>query len=191
MRITCPSCNAQYSLETALGMDAARSALMRALAMPAPLAGLWAQYLGLFRSAGRVLAFDRADRLMAELLPMLQQGSVLRNGVTRLAPIEVWQAALEEMLELRAADKLRLPLKSHGYLLEIVFAAADKIEARAERETEQKRQRGEHRDAGAERLARIDKLTKVRGDFSMQLIDRTEAVKRLAELGYAEEALNA
>lgn len=191
MRITCPSCNAQYSLEAALQMDAARSALMRALAMPAPLAGLLAQYLGLFRPKGRVLAFDRADRLMAELLPMLAAESITRNGSTRRAPIAVWQSALEEMIALRDANKLRLPLKSHGYLLEIVFAAADKLEAIAERETEQQRQRGEHRAADTTRIDKLAALSRIRADFEMHLIETGEAIRRLHELGYPEAALNA
>lgn len=191
MRITCPSCNAQYSLEAALQMDAARSALMRALAMPAPLAGLLAQYLGLFRSKGRVLAFDRADRLMAELLPMLKAETVNRNGNNRRAPIAVWQSALEEMIALRDANKLRLPLKSHGYLLEIVFAAADKLEATAERETEQQRQRGEHRTADTTRIDKLTALSRIRADFELHLIERDEAIRRLHELGYPEAALNA
>jgi len=190
MRITCPSCAAQFSLESALQMDSARSALLRALHMPAPLAGLLAQYLGLFRAKGRVLAFDRADRLMAELLPMLESQSVLRNGVTRLAPLSVWQAALEEIIELRAADKLRLPLKSHGYLLEIVFAAADKLDAQAERATEQQRRSGEHRAAGADRLQRLEKLSRIRADLGLHLIERDEAVRRAKEIGYGEDALN-
>jgi len=190
MRVTCPSCAAQYSLESALQMDAARSALLRALKMPAPLAGLLAQYLGLFRAKGRVLAFDRADRLMAELLPMLDAAQVQRNGATRAAPLPVWQAALEEMMELRAADKLRLPLKSHGYLLEIVFAAADKVDAQVERATEQQRRSGEHRAAGDDRIERLQKLSRIRSDFELQLVDRGESIRRLHEIGYGEEALN-
>src|SRR5690625_2985721 len=113
MRITCPGCGAQYSLEAALQSDAAREALMRALQMPAPLARLWAQYLAMFRSTKRALAMDRAERLMAELLPLLDAQEVRRNGVTRTAPLPLWQDALQQMVDLRNEDKLRLPLKSH------------------------------------------------------------------------------
>lgn len=190
MRISCPSCGAQYSLDTAIQMDAAREALMRALQMPAPLARLWAQYLGLFRSGSRVLAFDRAERLMAELLPMLDSQTVTRNGLTRPAPLAIWQAALEQMVDLRNADKLKLPLKSHGYLLEIVFGEADRADARTERQQEVARRRGEHRKESAAGLDRLQRLSQVRGDFALSLIERAEAVRRLAELGYSEEALD-
>lgn len=190
MRITCPGCGTQFGLDTAIQMDAARSALLRALKMPAPIAGLIAQYLGLFRAKHRVLAFDRAERLMDELLPMLDAGTVTRNGATRPAPIAVWRAALEEMIELRNADKLRLPLKSHGYLLEIVFGLADKADAAAERATEQQRRKGEHRAAGADRVDRLQKLSRIRSDFELHLVNREESIRRLKEIGYGEEALN-
>lgn len=190
MRITCPSCCASFSLDVALQMDASRGALLRALHMPAPLAALWAQYLGMFRAKGRALAHDRADRIMSELVPMLDAGTVVRNGNTRPATIDVWRAALEQMVELRNGDKLQLPLKSHGYLLEIVFAAADRGAAKAEQAVEVTRQKGEHRNAAADRLARMDALVKIQGDYKHRLIDRTTAELRLHDIGASPKALD-
>jgi len=191
MRITCPSCAATFSLDVALQMDASRGALLRALHMPAPLASLWAQYLGMFRAKGRALAHDRADRIMAELVPMLDAGTVTRNGNVRQASIDLWRAALEQMVELRNNDKLQLPLKSHGYLLEIVFAAAERGAAKAEQAVEISRRKGQHRDAANGRLQRIDKLSQIRGDFRLGLIDRTQAELRLADIDFPPEALDA
>lgn len=190
MRITCPSCCATFSLDVALQMDASRGALLRALHMPAPLAGLWAQYLGMFRSKGRALAHDRADRIMSELVPMLDAGTVVRNGNTRAASIDLWRAALEQMVELRNADKLQLPLKSHGYLLEIVFAAAERGAAKAEQAMEVSRQKGQHRAAADDRVARMDKLAQVQGDYQLKIIDRATAERRVADLGFSLDALN-
>lgn len=191
MRITCPACAAQFSLDAAIQVDSARGALMRALAMPAPLGALLAQYLGLFRPKMRALSMDRADKLLGELLSMIEAESVTRNGVTRPATVAVWAQALESMIDLRNQAKLTLPLKTHGYLLEVVFAAADKLDAKAERETEQARQRGEHRNPEAsQRFDRALQLSRIRGDFSMQLIERGEAIRRLKEIGYGEDALN-
>jgi hypothetical protein len=189
MRITCPGCGAQYSLEAALQADAGREALMRALQMPAPLARLWAQYLAMFRSKSRALAMDRAERLMAELLPSLDEQMVRRNGVTRPAPLAVWEAALREMVELRNAGKLTLPLKSHGYLLEIVFSAADKIDAKAEREREDERKRGDHRKASSQSMERRVALSRIRGDLELGMIERADAVELVRQLGYPEDAL--
>ena len=191
MRITCPSCCATFSLDVALQMDASRSALLHALHMPAPLAGLWAQYLGMFRAKGRALAHDRADRIMAELVPMLDAGTVTRNGNVRQAPIDLWRTALEQMVDLRNNDKLTLPLKSHGYLLEIVFAAAERGAAKAEQTAEVGRQKRQHRAAADERMQRVEKLSQVRGDFRLGLIDRAKAELRLAEIDFPPEALDA
>jgi len=191
MRVTCPSCCASFSLDVALQMDASRSALMRALQMPAPLASLWAQYLGMWRSKSRALAHDRADKIMAELLPMLDAASVVRNGNSRPAPLELWRDALQQMIDLRNADKLQLPLKSHGYLLEIVFAAADRGVAQQERQVEEPRRRGDHRRTTNVNLERLDKLSRIRGDFQNGLIDRDQAEAQLREIGYGPEALDA
>lgn len=191
MRITCPSCCATFSLDVALQMDASRGALLQALHMPAPLAVLWAQYLGMFRSKGRALAHDRAERIMAELVPMLDAGTVTRNGNVRPASIDLWRAALEQMVDLRNNDKLQLPLKSHGYLLEIVFAAAERGAAKAEQAVEVIRQKGQHRAAADDRLQRVNKLSQIRGDFSLGLIDRAQAELRLADIDFPPEALDA
>lgn len=189
MRVTCPNCCAAFSLEVALQMDAGRAALLRALHMPAPLAGLWANYLGMFRPRARALAFERAEKLMAELLPMLDQGVVIRNGNTRPAPLELWRDALQQMVELRDAEKLQLPLKSHGYLLEIVFAAAERSAAQAERAQEETRRRGDHRRATDTNLDRLDRLARIRGDFELGLLAREAAEEKLRAIGYGPEAL--
>lgn len=190
MRVTCPSCCASFSLDVAIQMDASRSALLQALHMPAPLAGLWAQYLGMFRSKSRALAHDRAERLMRELVPMLDSQTVTRNGLTRPASLDVWRAALEQMVELRNADKLTLPLKTHGYLLEIVFGAADRQEAKAERQVEETRKRGEHRQHSDAQLERNHRLNQIRSDHRLGLFNREEAIAQLREIGYPEKALD-
>jgi hypothetical protein len=56
-----------------------------------------------------------------------------RNGRTWPAPLEYWKAALEHMVQLRDQAKLQLPLKSHGYLLEVIVGMGDKAERRPRR----------------------------------------------------------
>ena len=189
MQIKCPSCYATFSLETAVALDSARSALSTALQMPAPLAALLAQYLGLFRSAGRVLAFDRAERLMSELLPMLTAQRIERSGNARSCPLPIWQQALERMIEHRAAGKLELPLKSHGYLLEIAFGLADKAEAAAEREAEDRRRTGSHRGKAApadqpEAASRSELYHRVAADVRLGLLTPADAVEKLRAAGF-------
>lgn len=191
MQVKCPACNAAFSLEVALAIDAGRSALMQALAMPAPVARVLAAYLGMFRAAGRAINFDRVEKLLVELHPMLDQQRVTRNGSTRHAPLSVWQAGFERMVELRDTGKLDLPLKSHGYLLEIVFSLADKVEAKAEREVEQQRQRGEHRNAPVKaEVERAWQISHIKADLGLGLITREQAVEKLVAAGIKPEVLN-
>lgn len=137
MKTSCPACGAAFSLDVLIGHDGARNAFMLALALPAPLGKLLVQYLGLFRPAKRQLSFDRATSLLGELQPMVDAARIERNGRTWAAPQDYWRQALEEMLVKR--DKLTLPLKSHGYLLEIIAGYSNRAEARAEAREEDRK----------------------------------------------------
>lgn len=137
MQITCPSCGAVASLDLLLAHEDARSALAAALQVSPAIATALVRYLALFRPARRQLTMDRVAKLLGELLPDLQAGRVERNGRTYAAPLANWQAAIEQMTAAR--DKLRLPLKNHGYLYEIVAGMGEKVEAAAERKTEETR----------------------------------------------------
>lgn len=135
MRLTCQACGAVISLDAALGHEGAREAVQIALQLPAPIGKLLIQYVGLFRPAQRQLSFDRVASLLGELLQMIQAAQIERSGRVYAAPQDYWRQALETMLNQR--DKLTLPLKSHGYLLEIIAGYADKAEARAEANAEE------------------------------------------------------
>lgn len=137
MRLKCPACGATFSLDVLLTHDGAREALMAAMEIPAPLGKLLVQYLALFRPASRDLSFDRVHTLLSELLPMIKGGQIDRNGRTWPAPLAYWQSAIEQMLVSR--DKLQLPMKSHGYLLEIIAGMGNKTEAIAEAKREETR----------------------------------------------------
>lgn len=137
MKTKCPSCGAVTSLDVLLAHDGARDALLAALRMPAPLGVLVVKYLGLFRPATRELTFDRVASLLNELLPMIQDGQIERNGRTWPAPMPYWIDAMEDMLGKR--DRLQLPMKSHGYLLEIIAGMSNQVEAKKEEKQEQQR----------------------------------------------------
>lgn len=180
MRLTCPCCYGQFELEAALNVDAARSALVTALRMPAPLATLLGNYLGCFRTKTGALKPDKAERLMAELLPMLEGEHVVRDGLRRDCPIATWQQGLVEILDARTAGRLTLPLKSHGYLLKIVADLAEKAGAKSEREREVKL-RSTARSAEGDRKAEIyDRLSRINGDLELGMIDESEAERRKA-----------
>jgi len=176
-----------------LALDAGRSALLAALAMPAPLAQLVSQYLGMFRAAGRALAFHRVERLLSDLEPMLTGGIVTRDGHDRPCSLAVWQEAFEEVIAARDNRKLRLPLKSHGYLLEIACTLAEQAGAKAEREREEQRRQGRHRETAAPTSSAVERswlISDTRAALDLGVITREDAEQKLAAAGIRPEVLD-
>lgn len=126
------------SLDVLIANESAREAVMAALEVPPPLGKLLLQYVGLFRPTKYALGFDRVASLLNELLPMLKENVIERNGITYPAPLPYWREAIEQMLAAR--ERLVLPLKSHGYLLEIIAGIASKAAGKVEARREEKLQ---------------------------------------------------
>ncbi|MBN4664215.1 hypothetical protein HUS70_03245 [Pandoraea nosoerga] len=120
MKVKCPACGAVASLDALIGHDGAREAVLAALQMPAPLAKVLIQYVGLFRPATRELSFDRLAKLLGELLPDVNAQRIERGGQVFDAPIEAWIEALGQVLAARESGRLKVPLKTHGYLYEVL-----------------------------------------------------------------------
>jgi hypothetical protein len=154
MKTTCPACGATASLDALLGHEGAREAVMVALALPAPLGKLLVQYVALFRPASRNLSMDRLASLLRELQPLIAEAKIERGGRNWSAPLEYWQMALTDIVSKR--DKLTLPLKSHGYLLEIIAGFSNKAEAKQEAQSEAKR--GGQTQVGGQRLPSVDEV---------------------------------
>lgn len=136
MRVTCPSCHAEVSLEVLLESDAARRAVARLAEISLPFGALVLRYVALFRPAKRRLSIERMVTLLEELLPDLQRQVITRKGREWQAPHETWRAAMEAVLAARDKGTLTLPLTTHGYLYEVLVGLADKYEATNERERE-------------------------------------------------------
>ena len=137
MRLTCPCCGATLSLEALLNDTAARQAVATALSLPADLGPRLLRYLGLFRPAQRSLTWERAASLLNELHGLIEAGEIRRHGRSwRVSPAD-WASALDEIQGRRPS--LTLPLKSHGYLLEILAGLASQTEARHEQQREEDR----------------------------------------------------
>jgi len=139
MRLSCPACGAEMTLDVAIAHEGARAATLAALELPHQLGKPLIAYIALFRPPKRQLSHDRLASLLNELLPLIQAAQIERNGRTWSAPVEYWRAALESMIAKRDAGKLQLPLKSHGYLLEVVAGIAHDAEGKAETKREQER----------------------------------------------------
>ena len=120
MNIKCPNCGAVHSLDSLIN-DAEASAVLRTvLEMDAELGKAAIRYIGLFRPAKSQLSWARTAKLLNELLPMIKAQEAARDGVCFPAPTEAWIHGFNETVNARDQGRLKLPLKSHGYLLEIV-----------------------------------------------------------------------
>lgn len=120
MNIKCPNCGAVHSLDTLIN-DAEASAVLKAvLEMDVELGKAAIRYIGLFRPAKSQLSWARTAKLLNELLPMIKAQEAARDGVCFPAPAEAWIHGFNETVNARDQGRLKLPLKSHGYLLEIV-----------------------------------------------------------------------
>ncbi|MDA5607038.1 hypothetical protein [Pasteurella multocida] len=118
MKVKCSACGAVYSLDALVANQAASDALNAALLVNGELGKALIGYLGLFRPLKSSLTFERVATLLNELTPMIQTGKISRDGREYAAPAEAWIYAINQMLATR--QTLKLPMKSHGYLLEII-----------------------------------------------------------------------
>jgi hypothetical protein len=145
MLIRCQSCGATASLDVLIEDTAAAQALTLALKLSSTGRAV-IKYLGLFRPEKRALSMARVAVILGELNPMIEAGRIERNGtVYSVSPI-IWERSLEKVVQMRDLGKLATPLKSHGYLLEIIVtelakSVADKV-ARGEAKKDAEKQAG-------------------------------------------------
>ncbi len=126
MMVRCPTCGTQASLELLVDDQAAGQALQAALEFSS-IGPLLIRYLAMFRPAKTKLTWPRVAALLGELLPLVKSERLQRDGQVVEAPLFVWATALEKILAARDAGTLRTPLRSHGYLFEIVVGEAAKV----------------------------------------------------------------
>lgn len=120
MNIKCPNCGAVHSLDSLINDADASSVLRAVLEMDAEMGKAAIRYIGLFRPAKSQLSWARTAKLLKELLPMIKAQETARDGVCFPAPTEAWIHGFNETVNARDQGRLKLPLKSHGYLLEII-----------------------------------------------------------------------
>lgn len=137
MRLTCPCCGATLSLDALLNDTSARQAVATALSLPASLGPRLLRYIALFRPAQRSLTWERAAALLGELHGLISSGEIRRHGRPWRVTADQWASALDQIIDRRAS--LTLPLKSHGYLLEILAGQANHTEAQQETQMEEQR----------------------------------------------------
>lgn len=120
MRTRCPACGATLSLDALIAHDGAREALAVVFKLSGALGSAVIRYLALFRPETRELTMDRVAKVLNEIVPDLQAQRISRNGQVFDAPPEAWVWAVEQALQARDNGRLTLPLKSHGWLYEVI-----------------------------------------------------------------------
>lgn len=146
MRVSCPSCNAECTLDVLLNHQLARQAVARLVKLSLPFGAAAVQYVALFKPASRALSFDRIATLLDELHTDISRGAITRKGREWPADADVWKAAIDIVLAKRDAQDLRLPLAGHGLLHEVIVGLVEKAEQRSESQREADRRN--HRPAG-------------------------------------------
>ncbi len=120
MKTKCPACGATCSLDALLGHSDASQAFVASLNLTGALAKPLVKYLAMFRSESRDLTFERTAKLLNELAPDIVAKQIKRGHHTYPAPQAAWVWAISVMLDRRDQQKLDLPLKTHGYLYEVI-----------------------------------------------------------------------
>ncbi len=135
MRLTCPGCGVHGSIE-AFSVEPAAKRLAAIFAeLPPEVLRHVTAYLRLFSPMKRGLSLERACDLAAELRDMVKAGQVENYGRPFPASPALFGAAMFEMVENRG--RLRLPLKTHGYLISIVVGGSGAAAAATEEQAEQ------------------------------------------------------
>lgn len=139
---TCPVCRNRLTIDVIFAHDGVRDAILALTkAHPEgekllrPLLG----YVGLFAPEKTDMRYERIASLLCELSDMINTAHVSRDGTAYAAPLDYWISALNEMLKRRDNGTLRLPLSSHGYLIEIIVGYSKKADAAAESIREKQR----------------------------------------------------
>lgn len=145
LELTCPVCGVTSPLEGFLQVEEQGRAVMIALGLPASLRDALVRYMRLFNPPGRKGAISKTLRLLTELEQPIRDNRVSRRGNDYVAPVELWREAMEDIVERarQPGSTLTLPLKSHGYLFEVVAGKCEQAAAKAEKRSEGGRRYGD------------------------------------------------
>ena len=179
MHLCCPACGFKSPIEVfAQDKDARHLAALMGR-VPPPLADLALRYVALFAPAKHAMTFSRGRAVLGPLVEMIEAGRIERAKRGWPISLAQFEAGLQHMVERRA--QLTLPLKTHGYLLEVLAGLADRIEAKAEAETIERQRRGGAPQTDEDAPAATDALTlqKARAEAVQKLAGEIAACKRL------------
>lgn len=139
-------------------------------------------YITLFAPSKTAMRYERVASLANELVAMITPATLERGGRIWPAPQDYWRQGFEEVVQRAHGNNgLRLPLSSHGYLLEVVMGYANKSEGKAETLNEQ--QRAGHAGTGSTRQSVQQGPAKVEAILPRQKMPAhvSEQLKRLTK----------
>ena len=146
----CPVCRTTLTWDVVFAHQGVRDmmlALVDAHTEGAKLLRPMLAYIGLFAPNKTMMRYERIAHLARELVSMIRDAQIERNGQVYAAPMGYWQQAFEEITSRHHAGALRTPLTGHGYLLEVIAGYSRKESALAERQLE--KQRAGHAGSGS------------------------------------------
>lgn len=110
MRVRCPCCHAEYSIEQAVEDEAARELMGVLSDLPREVSRPLAAYLGLWRSKSRALAWERALRVAREALNLHQDTLAIGAGLSETV----------EAMRVKQDQGGWRPLTNHNYLKRVL-----------------------------------------------------------------------
>jgi len=147
MKLHCPACGAEASLDCWDKDPDCLQALKSAFALPPEVARVVTSYLALFRPESRALSWPRALRVIKELNIMIAEGTLRIQGKpVRACPPGVWAEAIAEMVDNRS--RIKRPLKNHNYLRQVAYAKAAELLSTASKPVERAEVLGDSIDRG-------------------------------------------
>lgn len=116
MKGCCARCGYTAGIESFLTEAEWKAVAALAADLPAGCNSLVLRYIGLFAPDKRGLNAERAARLLNELRDMILNGTAYDRAPIR-APSYTWVEGITAVFD---AERLRLPLKDHNYLLSVM-----------------------------------------------------------------------
>ncbi|WFP51417.1 hypothetical protein PL263_05150 [Methylomonas sp. EFPC3] len=139
--IPCPYCGKDVDIVQALEVAAGNEWTGLLNGLPISLVGALLRYLELFKPLKQELRWSRRLALTKELVPLIKDAQIKRNGIAYSAPAAIWEAEMMKLVVNRP-ESLVLPLKSNGYLLSMIAGRGERAAAKLEQDKiEQQRNR--------------------------------------------------
>ena len=136
LMVHCPHCSNAFDLTQGWEDQDARRFIDLLTQLPPKAVRPTFKYLTTcFKPKAQALRWSKLLKLAQELVPMIKDAQIKRNGTRYVVPLEQWISKLQELVE-SPPPNLALPLKSHAYLLSILANQAEQTAAKVETNAE-------------------------------------------------------